>query len=898
MALPGRGIRRLLRLDTKRAPDAVREVDDEMRTHIAFRVEQLVAEGYDRASAEAEARRRFAHTEQTLSTLYHVATDRNQHMRMLAGWESLLQDTRYAARGLIRDPLFAVFIVLTLALGIGANVSAFSLVDRLLLRGPEHVRSHERVVRLYRHTQSTAAGEETWAWLPFQTYTNLRAGMQSLQTLGAYGVRPTAVGRDRAARVRRVAHTTGAFFQVLDVRPLAGRLFGPDEDGASAGPLTVISPELWRSEFNGDPAALGENVLIGGEPHTVVGIAPEGFAGPEQRRVAAWVLADSRRAPSWNWMVIGRLRGAATVASASADAASVHRASAESGPRHMREASIIAAPIRFGVSAQEPVETTIARWMAAVSAMILLIAFANVVNLILARLARRQRDLAIRIALGSGRARVARLLALEGALLALTGAAAALLIARVTEPIVRRALFGEDASWTFSLLDVRVLGIVLAVAFCSCVCAGILPALLHAADARFTAALKSGSQNGGSRSRLRSTLTVAQAALSVVLLVGAGLFSRSIMNVRAIDLGVQPDRVIVATATLPRPETLFGKDWFAPGLAAERDTYLRLLAEVRALPGVEHASVALGLPLDGGAFSTGVWVDDADAVPRAHGGAFIAAVADDYFETVGTRLLRGRAFSVDDRATTEPVVVIGTTMARTLFPGRDALGACVRLGGETVPCSRVVGIVADVRRTGLRSDPTMQFYIPFGQHTGFMGANLLVRLTAAGALPMARLREAILDAEPTVGAVDLQPLGAWLDGELRPLRLGMVTFGLSGALALLVAALGLYSLMTYMVAWRTREIGIRTAIGATGAQIMRLIISSGVGLAAIGIMIGLGVSAIGARWLQPQLFHTSARDPVVLAIVAVSLMLVALIAGWIPARRALAIRPTEALRTE
>jgi predicted permease len=422
--------------------------------------------------------------------------------------------------------------------------------------------------------------------------------------------------------------------------------------------------------------------------------------------------------------------------------------------------------------------------------------------------------------------------------------------------------------------------------------------LLHAADARFTAALKSGSQNAGSRSRLRATLTIGQAALSVVLLVGAGLFIRSIMKVRAIDLGVQPERVIVATATLPRPETLFGKDWFAPGLAAERDTYLRMLDVVRAQPGVEHASVALGLPLDGGAFSTGVWVDDADAVARAHGGAFIAAVGDDYFETVGTRLLRGRTFTMEDRAATEPVVIIGVTMARTLFPQRDALGACVRLGGETVPCSRVVGVVADVRRTGLRSDPTMQFYIPFGQHSGFMGANLLVRPTTAAALPMSRLRKAILDAEPTVGAVDLQPLGAWLDGELRPIRLGMVTFGLSGGLALLVAALGLYSLMTYMVAWRTREIGIRSAIGATDAQIVRLIIRSGAGLAGIGILIGLGFSVFGARWLQPQLFHTSARDPFVLATVAISLMMVALLAGWIPARRALRISPTEALRAE
>jgi predicted permease len=334
--------------------------------------------------------------------------------------------------------------------------------------------------------------------------------------------------------------------------------------------------------------------------------------------------------------------------------------------------------------------------------------------------------------------------------------------------------------------------------------------------------------------------------------------------------------------------------------ALERQVYRRFLEAVRRLPGVERASITLGIPFDGGSFGSAVWVPGIDSVPvLSFRGPYISAVTSDYFTTMGTRVLRGRAFTDQDREGSEPVVIVGETMARALWPGRDAMGGCVRFGFASSPCSRVVGIAADVHRLGLREERSLQYYVPLGQTGGmFAGATLVVRASSSAPVSFATLRKTILDTEPSVRSVEVEWLAARLEGEMRPLRLGMVTFGLSGALALLVAVLGLYSLMAYMVAWRTREIGVRLALGATHSQLTRLVIGSGTALAALGVIIGLALTLAGGRWLQPHLFDTSAFDPIVLTMVAGILLAVALLAGWVPARRALRISPTEALRAE
>jgi predicted permease len=875
----------------------LRDVDEEVRLHLELRVEELVREGWDGAAAQAEARRRFAREGETLRLLYEAARDRNQYMRMRQRWEGLVQDARYAARGLLRDPVLALFIVIMLALGVGANVTAFSLVDRLLLRGPEHVLEEDRLVRMYARVP-TAAGEETSSWIPYAAYRALSAGMTRFSAVGAYRVSEARAGRGLDARKIRLGQTTGAFFAVLGVQPLRGRFFAAQEDAARTGPLAVLSESVWRSDYGGEPSVLGATIVIDDQPHTIVGVAPAGFSGTELRRVDAWVLADSRTIRNVNWNTVGRLRPGVAIAAASAEARAVHARTSGSGPRWMREAMMFGAPIRFDATGREPLEATMARWLAAVSTIILLITFANIVNLLLVRLSRQRRELAIRVALGSGRARVMRLLVIQGVLLAVASGVASLLVARVVEPMVRTALFADEAAWTFSLSDARVLGTLLVIIVVTGVVVGIVPAL-RAGSPQITAALRTGGQGGPGSSRTRSALTVLQAALSVVLLVGAGLFVRSLANVRALDLGVDPERVIAITAEQDRRAvpTEAGIRDFA---AHERALYRRLLEAVRRLPGVERAGIALGMPFDGGSFGANVWVPGMDSVPvLSFRGPYISAVTSDYFSTMGTRLVRGRVFTESDREGSEPVAIAGETMARTLWPDRDAVGACFRFGFATAPCARIVGVVADVHRLGLRAEQSLQYYVPLGQTGGmFAGATLVVRGTRSAPVSMATLRKTIFETEPTVRSVEMALLSSRLDGELRPLRLGMLTFGLSGGLALLVAVLGLYSLMSYMVAWRTREIGVRLALGASNVQLTRLVVGSGTALAALGVLIGLALTLAGAPLLQPHLFDASALDPVVLAVVAAVLLMVALLAGWLPARRALRISPTESLRAE
>jgi hypothetical protein len=276
----------------------------------------------------------------------------------------------------------------------------------------------------------------------------------------------------------------------------------------------------------------------------------------------------------------------------------------------------------------------------------------------------------------------------------------------------------------------------------------------------------------------------------------------------------------------------------------------------------------------------------------------VSTVTAGYFEAIGTEILRGRAFTEADREGSEPVVIVNETMARTLWSGEDALGRCMRVGSRENPCARIVGVAEDVHRTGLRAEPSFQYYIPLGQQNMFGGAHLVVRPTAGRPITRAALRQAVVDAEPRVWAAEVRSLDASLEGELRPLRLGMVTFGISGALALLVAVLGLYSLMSYMVAGRRHEIGVRIALGADRGNVIGLVVRSGVTLAAMGVAVGLGMALVSGRWLEPHLFDTSGRDAVVMAGVAFALIATSVAAGWVPARRAARISPTEALRTE
>ncbi|HUQ80785.1 MAG TPA: ADOP family duplicated permease [Gemmatimonadaceae bacterium] len=893
------GIRRLLKLDTWRGRGAERDVMDEMELHIALRAEQLERDGMTAASARDEARRLFAQHDTTIRELRDAALDRNRHMRSQQRWEAAWQDTRYAARRLIRDAATTAFILGTLALGIGINVTAFSVVDRVLLRGPQHVREPDRLVRFYTRVDRPSLGQQTMPWLPYTAFTALRDGMRSIDGIGAYRLGDMMVGSGAASEMRRVSLASPELFPLLGVRPFMGRFFAPDEDAAN---VVVVSERFWRTVLASDPGVVGRSLAIDDVPHTVIGVAPGGFTGVELARVDAWTPISRASRNSQNMEIVARLRRGVSIEAAVADVDRLRPSVEASLPKWagwLVGARYLAAPIGYDDTARESFEAVMARWLAAISAMILLISCANVANLLLARLARRRRELAVRVALGSGRSRVMRLLALEGALLAIGAAIVALVVILLVEPIVQRALF-PAGSWAFSLADAHILGAVALVTVMTGLLVAVVPAI-QAGNAAVGDALRGGNRGGETPSLLRPGLTIVQAMLSVVLLIGAGLFLRSLQRASAVQLGMEPDRVLTVELRYPRPPRAPGEsfsDWLGRGSVVERARYRALVDVARRVSGVERAAVSVGVPFYG-AFTVGLWVPGRDSIPALPGGGpYITAVGADYFATMGTPIREGRAFDAGDREGSEPVVIVGEAMARTLWPGRGALGACVIVGKRDAPCARVVGVAADIHRSGLKEEPSMQYYVPIGQERGFSGSYLLVRPNAAATTSWSVLREALQKADPAIASIDVRPLSQGLDGETRPFRLGLIAFGLGAVLALIVAALGLYSIMAHAVAWRRHEIGVRLALGARPQSIAALVVSRGTKLATLGIGAGLVVALAARPWVEPRLFETSARDPLVLGGVVVLLELVALLAGWVPARRAVSVSPTEALRAE
>jgi predicted permease len=893
------GIRRLFQLETWRRADARRDLRDEMELHISLRAEQLQRTGMPRTEALEEARRLFALYDTTLHDLQDAALDRNRHMRMRQQFEAVWQDTRYAARRLMGEPAITAFIVCTLAFGIGANVTAFSVVDRVLLRGPQHVREPERLVRLYSRANLPPLGVQTTPWLPHTAFTTLRDGMRSIAALGAYRVDELMVGSGVASEMRPVSLMSSEMFGLFGVRPARGRFYGANED---LDDVAVISEPFWHTVLGSDPDILGKAVSINDRLHTIVGIAPDGFTGVDLRRVDVWIPIGRSARNSQNMQLIARLRPGVSMNAALADVARLRtriESALPSWAGWLKGATYLAAPIRYDATARESFESVMARWLAAISAIILLVSCANVANLLLARLARRRRELAVRVALGSGRGRVVRLLTLEGLLLAVGAAAVGAAVIILIEPVMKGALFPTGA-WTFSLIDARVVGAIAAFTLLTALLVGVGPSL-SAGRVHVNDALRGGTRGGEARSALRSGLTIVQAMLSVILLVGAGLFVRSLQRAHAVDLGMDPDRVLTVSLSYPREARLPGEpfsDWLKRGSERERARHRRLVEVVRRVPGVEQAAVSVGVPFEG-SVTVGLWVPGRDSVPVLPGGGpYVTAVGSDYFGTIGTPIRQGRTFTPEDREGSEPVAVVNETMARVLWPGRVALGECMHIGARTAPCARVVGVAADIHRSGLREEPSMQYYVPTGQETGFSGSWILVRPRKAMSTSWPALRRALLAADPEIRSIDVRALAQGVDRELRPFRLGVVAFGPSASLAVLVAGLGLYSIMAHAVAWRRHEIGVRLALGGRPGVIAAMVVRRGALLASIGILLGLIIALAARPWVQPQLFETSAADPVVLIGVVVVLEAVALVAGWLPARTVLAVNPTEALRAD
>lgn len=901
------GTRRLFRLLGRPAP-IEQEIDAELEFHFRTEVESLMAGGLSQAAAEALARKRFGDVGSFRAELARIDRGQRAQERRVSRFEDLLQDLGYALRGFRRQPGFAAAVMLTLGLGIGANAVMFGLVDRLLLRAPAHVREAARVTR-FQLTESDAGIAQSWtnesvAW---KTYLDQRAHATYAAAIAAYFTHEAMpVGRDASASKARVVLATPAYFPLLGVQPARGRFYGEAEDRPDAPEaVAVVSWRYAEHTLGGADSALGTRLFLGSRTYTVIGVTPAGFNGVDLNAVEAWIpfhagaadvvgkSAEWRGTYNWQWLkILTRLADGVTREKASDEATRIQRAAVARVPDVDHKATAGLVPLRgFDRKAVSHARERVALWLASVSLIVLLIVCANVANLLLARAASRRREIAVRLALGVGRGRLVRQLLVESLMLATGGGAIALVLARWGGDLLRATLL-PTVTWVDSPLDWRVAGITALATLVTGLLTGVAPAL-QASRPALTADLKSGNAGGGSpRSRLRTGLLATQACLSLLLLVGAGLFVRSLWRVVHTDIGYEPSRLLVAEVDLD----LAGYD-----RSAQIAFYDQALERMRALPGVERASLAINSPF-WTMNSTRLRLTDRDSTPRLpNGGPYYNGVTPEYFATLGMRGVRGRLLTEEDRAGSRPVMVINERMASFYWPGGNPLGKCVRLGDDSLPCAEIVGVVANARVSAIQEEAAAMYYVPLDQSSrlGLSRSRMLfIKTRRAPETGSNEVRGVFRSLATNLPLSQVRTFQSQIDPEIQPWRLGATMFGVFGALALLVAALGLYSVMSYAVVQRTREFGIRAALGASARQIVRSVVRDGLGVVVLGMLAGAGIALAVGRLLAPMLYQTSPRDPLVFAVVVGVLLLTSLAAVLLPARRATRVNPLEALRSE
>ncbi|AHG93097.1 permease (plasmid) [Gemmatirosa kalamazoonensis] len=904
--------RRLFRLPATRQ-SLERDVDEEIRYHIDRRVDDLVRQGRTLDAARDTAEREYGDRAASRAELVRVDRRRFERTRRRGWWEAVRQDVRFAVRTLRARPGFTLAVALTFGLGLGANAAMFEVVDRLLLRPPAFLRDPSTVHRVYvryrfQREEIVDRSLEYTRYLDFQRWTT------RFSQSAAFAFRELALGDGADAQEMPVAAVSASFFRFYDARPTLGRFFTAREDTVPAGaPVAVLGHAFWRTRYGGRADVLGKTLRVGTVLCTIVGVAPDGFVGMTDERPPAVFIpittfAGSIQSPetsrgyytsySWGWLqMLVRRKPGVTADAATADLTSAYERSwaaqraQEPGlaPTAIARPTALAGPVSLERGPQASASARVATWLGGVAIAVLLVACANVANLLLARALARRREISMRLALGAGRRRVLGMLLSESLLLALLGGVVGVLAAQFGGAVLR-ALFLPAGTAGGALGDPRTLLVVAATAVLAGLTTGLMPAL-GARRNDLTTTLRAGDRGGtATRSRARTVLLVFQGALSVTLLVGAGLFVRSFHNVQSLRLGFDADPVLYVAPNL-RGATLSKEERTALGA--------RLLEAARTMPGVEAAALGASVPLSD-TWGQSFTVPGVDSVSR-FGRFTVQASTGDYFRTMGTRLLRGRPITDDDRADTPPVAVVSEGMASTLWPGRDAIGQCIKIrdGAKDPPCTTVVGIVENIKQTGLGDDQRQQYYLARPQARNGQRPLVFVRMRDGDARHHAEsLRRRLQALMPGAGYVTVTPMRDVVDPRMQSWRLGATLFAAFGALALLVAAVGLYAVIAYDVARQTRDIGVRLALGARAGAVLRLVLGAGLRLAASGLAIGGVIALVGARRMAPLLFGESPNDPLVYGAVGAVLLAVAVVACAIPAARAARVDPSVTLRAE
>ena len=879
----------------------VREIDDEIAFHIAARITALIDSGVTPEDARRRAEQEFGDVPSARAELASIDRVTVRRGRRASWWHALSHDARLTLRGIRRGPAFALAVLVTLALGIGVNAAMFGITDRLLLSAPPHVSAADDVVRVW--YEETESGERhRTPTLSYREYELFRS-VAGFEAVGAFFNVPGVLGRGAGAVELQVGQATATLFSVLGVQPVLGRFFSEAEDRRPQGDhVVVLSHGLWQQRFGGSVNVLGTMVEIDHVRYEVIGVAPRGFNGVNLSPIDVWVpvsaLGLSMGGEDW-WatdgirylQAVARLRNGVAPAVASEQA----RAAFVAGNAERFAGDSVVVILNPLIAARGPDVNNgtpyrsgrIALLLLGVSALVVLIACVNVINLLLARAMRQRREIGVRLALGISRGRLAAQALLETLVLALAGAALGLLLAHWVGRIAYVTLL-PDLDWPGTLVSGRVILVASLVTLLCALVAGAAP-MLSAARHDVTDLLGVAGRATYRRSKLRSGLIAVQAVLSVVLLTGAGLFLRSLHQAGDIALGYDPYRVAAFT-------------WHADGLDWDRQRRITLydmaLGRVTSLPQVDAAALSMTQPLYSMLFAR-VHVPGIDSIPTTSP-IIYSAVTPDYFRTMGARLLQGRPFATTDVMGSPRVAIVTQSLAELLWPGGNAIGKCFMTSREAgAPCREVVGVVEPTRYSAVLETPTLMYYEPLAQteNRGSMRA-LLVRLRGDPDAAIAGVRRALYGLEPGLPHVNALMLAELVAPALQPWRLGAVMFTAFGALALLLASLGLYGVIAYDVTQRRRELGVRLALGARTSAVLGMVLVGAVRIIGAGLLAGLLLAALLARRVEPLLFDVSGRDPLVLGAVACVLLAVGVLAAALPGWRATQVQPVEALRDD
>ena len=882
--------RRLFRLPWRTRRQIGEDVDEELRFHLDMRVAELRRLGMSADAARAEALRQFGDLEDARHYITAVDRETEAAHRRSEYMSDLRHDLVYAFRKLRAAPGFTLTVVLTLALGIGANTAIFSVVNGVLLR-PLPFADPDRVVRVdFIYNGSLDAGSPP-------ELKDFRTRSRTMQSLAMYAGRSMNLVRDGADPELLVGVQVSAnWFNILKITPELGRSFVEGEDREGAPKVAMLSDKIWRREFNADPNIVGRAVRLNGNQVTIVGVVPPGVGYPMTSEV--WVplvftaedLSDANRGARYTGM-LGRLRDGVTVDQAREELSQIGASIARAFPERYRTLAL--APVPLQTAIVRDLKRPLLVIMGAV-AFVLLIACANVANLFLVRATSRESEMAVRSALGAGRSRIVRQLVTESVLLSLVGGVAGLVLATWGMKGLLKMAPPNLPRVSSATIDVTALVLTLGVAVITGIVFGLIPAMQLGSDV--ATALRAGARGTRTRhatAQVRGTIVIAEVALAVMLLVGAGLLLRSFEKLLSVDPGFRPENVLTFRVSLP--------DRTYPSDTTQRNFTAALEARLRALPGVRQAAVASLLPLDGSDFTISFTVRGRPPVPKnQEPDALVVAATPDFLSTIGIPIVRGRLYTRDAQPGTPKEIVVSQEFVRRYFPNEDPLGHYIDLGWRVDGDRRggtIIGVAGDVKQGALDQQTPPIVYLPFAQ-APLPGLRAVIRTSVPPTTLTNSIRRVVRELDRELPVFSVKPLEEYVATSVGPQKFYATLVGIFAVVALMLAAVGLYGVIAYAVSQRAHELGVRVALGATGERIARMVIGQGLTLALAGVAVGVVAAILVTRVLSSLLFGVSAIDPMTFGAVLTVLLAVATIASYAPARRAARVDPLVAMRGE